>query len=133
MINTQEPLIWPILIYGSAAVLLVMAMIALSFVLGQRSHSAGRGYPYESGINPTGSARLRFGAKYYLVGIIFILFDVEAAIIFAWAVSFRELGWPGFIVAALFIATLALGLIYIWKLGGLDWYRLNRIKRRERE
>ncbi len=103
--------------------MLVTFMVALSYVLGSRRYSLGKDYPYESGINPTGSARIRFNVKYYLVGIFFVLFDVEAAIIFAWAVSFRELGWPGFIEVLLFIDTLALGLVYVWKLGGLDWYR----------
>lgn len=100
---------------------LIAAMIVLSYLLGERHRAPGRNHPYESGVQPTGSARIRYGAKYYLVGIFFILFDIEAAIIFAWAVAFRELGWAGYTVAALFIVTLALGLVYIWKLGGLDW------------
>jgi NADH-quinone oxidoreductase subunit A len=104
-------------------ILLVSGMIALSYVLGERHASPGRNRPYESGIEPTGTARLRYDSRYYLVGIFFILFDVEAIVIFSWAVAFRELGWSGYIVAALFILSLALGLVYIWKLGGLDWNR----------
>jgi NADH-quinone oxidoreductase subunit A len=116
-------LLWPVIVYGGIVVLLVVAMLVLSYLLGQRHTAPGRDIPYESGIEPTGSARVRFGARYYLVGVFFLLFDVEAAIIYGWAVAFRKLGWPGYMEAALFIVVLLLGLAYIWKLGGLDWYR----------
>ena len=122
MAIADRSMIWPIAVYGGIVVFLVAAVVGISYLLGERHNPPGRNEPYESGIEPTGSARLRYGARYYLVAIFFILFDVEAAIIFAWAVAFRELGWPGYIEAALFIVTLALGLVYIWKLGGLDWY-----------
>lgn len=101
--------------------LLVAAMVVLSYLLGERHRAPARNTPYESGIKPTGSARLRYGARYYLVGLFFILFDIEAAIVFAWGIDFRALGWYGYIEALLFIATLAAGLVYVWKLGGLDW------------
>lgn len=117
------PDIWPVLIYGGLVLLLVVGMIALSYVLGERHRALRRDQPYESGIEPTGSGRLRYGIRYYLVALFFLLFDVEAAIIFGWAVAARQLGWPGYILAVLFIATLAVGLVYVWKLGGLDWSR----------
>jgi NADH-quinone oxidoreductase subunit A len=113
---------WPVITYGILVVLLVVAMVVASYLLGSRHRTSGRDIPYESGMQPTGSARVRYGAKYYLVGLFFILFDVEAAIIFAWAVAFREVGWLGYAEAALFILTLFAGLVYVWKLGGLDWY-----------
>lgn len=112
---------WPVLVYGGLVLLLVAAMIVASHFLGERHHAPGRNQPYESGIQPTGSARVRYGIKYYLVALFFLLFDVEAAIIFAWAVAARQLGWPGYVFAVLFIGTLAVGLVYVWKLGGLDW------------
>jgi len=118
----MQTTIWPIIVYGGMAVFLVAAMVILSHLLGERHRAVARNEPYESGIPPTGSARLRYGAKYYLVGIFFMLFDVEVAILLAWAVAFYELGWAGYAAASLFIATLALGLVYIWKLGALDWY-----------
>ena len=121
--ETSASVIWPVLAYGVMVAALVTAIIVVSHFLGERHNPPERNEPYESGIRPTGSARLRYGARYYLVGVFFILFDVEAAILFAWAVAFRELGWAGFIGAGLFIVTLAVGLAYIWKLGGLDWYR----------
>jgi len=129
MMTSNGFLVWPIVVYGGIVVLLVAFMIVLSHLLGERHNPPGRNEPYESGIQPTGSARLRYGSRYYLVAIFFILFDVEAAVIFAWAVAFRELGWPGYFEAALFIVTLALGLVYIWKLGGLDWYPASRRQR----
>lgn len=122
MVPTGSFPIWPIVVYGVLVFVLVAGMVALSYLLGQRHRAPARGEPYESGIEPTGSARLRYGIGYYLVGLFFILFDVEAAFLLAWAVAFRELGWPGYIEAALFIITLAAGLVYIWKLGGLDYY-----------
>ena len=121
MTTSNDVLIWPVLVYGGIVVFLIAAMIVISYLLGTRHRAPGRDDPYESGVKPTGSARLRYGVKYYLVGVFFILFDIEAAIILAWAISFRELGWAGYAAAALFIVTLAIGLIYIWKLGGLDW------------
>jgi len=119
-------MIWPVLVYGGMVVALVAAMIVASHFLGQRHSLPRRDEPYESGIKPTGSARLRYGARYYLVGVFFLIFDVEAAILFGWAVAFRELGWTGYIGAVLFIATLGVGLVFVWKLGGLDWYPGSR-------
>ena len=113
--------VWPVLAYGGMVLLLVAGIIVLSYLLGERHAAPGRNQPYESGIQPTGSARVRYGIKYYLVALFFLLFDVEVAIIFAWAAAARKLGWPGYALAVLFVATLAVGLVYVWKLGGLDW------------
>ena len=118
-------LIWPVLVYGGLVLLIVLGIVAISYVLGERHNPPGRNQPYESGIQPTGSARLRYGVRYYLVAVFFILFDIEAVIVFAWAIVFRELGWPGYMAAALFIITLFLGLVYVWKLGGLSWYSIH--------
>lgn len=123
MNSTYTPVIWPIVVYGGMVFLLVASMVAMSYVLGGRHAQRRRNEPYESGVIPTGSARIRYGAKYYLVGIFFLLFDVEAAVVFAWAVASKELGWLGYIEVLVFILTLALGLVYVWKLGGLDWYK----------
>ncbi|MBI2876576.1 MAG: NADH-quinone oxidoreductase subunit A [Candidatus Tectomicrobia bacterium] len=115
-----EP-IWPFALYGGLVLLLVGAILLSSYLVGERHHQPNRDIPYESGALPTGYARFRYRAHYYLVGIFFILFDIEAVILFAWAVAFRELGWPGYLSATLFIVTLALGLAYVWKEKGLDW------------
>lgn len=118
------------LAYGGMVLLLVAGMIALSYVLGERHSNPARNKPYESGVDPTGSARLRYGLRYYLVALFFLLFDVEAAIVFSWAIAARQLGWPGYFSLVLFIATLVVGLVYAWKLGGLDWAKQPE---RERE
>ncbi len=112
---------WPFFLYNGLVVAVVAATLLLSYILGERHRARGRNLPYESGINPTGSARLRYGAHFYTVAIFFILFDVEAAFLYAWAVAFRELGWAGYLEAALFIVVLFLGLVYVWRRGGLDW------------
>jgi len=127
----MEPL-WPFVLYGALVVVGVAAVILVSHFLGERHRAPGRDIPYESGITPTGTARLRYGAHFYPVGIFFILFDVEAVFLYAWAVDFRELGWAGYAEAALFIAVLLLGLIYIWKRGGLDWSPTRRRIREEK-
>lgn len=115
--------VWPVLAYGGIVLILVAGMIGLSYVLGERHTAPARNQPYESGIEPTGSARLRYGLRYYIVALFFLLFDVEAAIVFAWAVAARSLGWAGYFLAVLFIVTLVIGLVYAWKLGGLDWFK----------
>ena len=70
---------------------------------------------------PTGSARLRLRASYYLVAMLFVVFDLEAAFIYAWAVSVRQTGWAGYIEILVFVAVLAVGLVYLWRAGALDW------------
>jgi NADH-quinone oxidoreductase subunit A len=76
-----------------------------------------------------GNARLRFSAKFYLTAMFFVIFDVEALFLYAWAVSVRESGWPGFIEAAIFILVLLAGLIYVWRIGALDWAPDSRRKK----
>ena len=122
MTTSTEAVIWPVLIYGGIVLILVTGILLLSYLLGQRHSARRRNAPYESGIQPTSTDTPHFDAGYYMVGVFFILFDVEAAIIFTWAVASRELGWAGYIGASLFILTLLTGLVYVWKLGGLDWY-----------
>src|SRR6476469_6098116 len=95
--------------------------MALSYIIGERHRSKATDEPFESGIVPVGLARLRLSAKFYLVAVFFVIFDVEAVFLFGWAVAFRELGWPGYIEAVIFIAILAATLSYLWRLGALDW------------
>lgn len=116
-------MIWPVVVYGALVLALVTMMLVVSYFLGERHQSPERNEPYESGIPPTGSALVRYDVHYYLVGLFFILFDVEAAILFTWAIAFRTVGWAGYVAATLFIVTLGVGLAYVWKLGGLDWYK----------
>jgi NADH-quinone oxidoreductase subunit A len=105
---------------------MVAGMLALSYLLGQRHRERATGEPYESGIVSTGSARLRFSAKFYLIAMLFVIFDLEAVFIFAWAVAFRELGWAGYLGALVFIGVLVAALIYEWRVGALDWGSVRR-------
>jgi NADH-quinone oxidoreductase subunit A len=118
--NYGAPL-WPLIVYFMAVVLLAAMMIGLSYFLGQRHRERATGLPYESGVVSTGTARVRFDIKFYLVAMFFVIFDVETVFIFAWAVSLKEAGWTGYIEILIFTGVLLAALIYLWKAGGLDW------------
>jgi NADH-quinone oxidoreductase subunit A len=113
--------LWPLCIYVALVVLLVAAMLALSYVLGQRHHEHSTDSPYESGILSEGSARVRFSAKFYLVAMFFVIFDLEAIFIFAWAVAVRETGWAGYAEVFIFVTVLLAALGYLWRVGALEW------------
>jgi NADH-quinone oxidoreductase subunit A len=108
-------------VYFAAVVALVTGMIAFSFILGERHREKQTNEPYESGIVSTGTARVRFDIKFYLIAMFFVIFDLEAAFIYVWAVSLRETGWTGYGEMLLFIGVLAAALVYLWKLGALEW------------
>ncbi|MBF0559763.1 MAG: NADH-quinone oxidoreductase subunit A [Nitrospirae bacterium] len=101
-------------------------MLGVSFVLGQRHKERLTGQPYESGIAPTGTARVRFDIKFYLIAMFFVIFDLEAVFIYAWAVSIRETGWAGYAEILIFIFILMAGLVYLWRMGALDWGKIER-------
>ncbi len=101
--------------------LLVGFILGVTHVLGERRHQRGKGIPYESGILPTGSARLRFPIDFYLIAMFFVVFDVAAVFLFAWAVCVRELGWPGYAAIIIFSVETIAGLAYIWSMGAFDW------------
>lgn len=113
--------LWPLCVYVALVVLLVAAMLGLSYVLGQRHHDRSTDSPYESGIISEGSARVRLSAKFYLVAMFFVIFDLEAVFIFAWAVAVRETGWAGYAGAFIFISVLLVSLGYLWRVGALEW------------
>ncbi len=117
--------LWPMLAYFGAALVVVGAMLGISYVLGQRHQERATGMPYEGGMLPTGSARLRLAAPFYLVAMFFLLFDLEAVYLFAWAVSARESGWWGFWEALIFTCVLLVALVYLWRLGALSWASLK--------
>ncbi|HVN72932.1 MAG TPA: NADH-quinone oxidoreductase subunit A [Desulfomonilia bacterium] len=119
--NTGTSPIWPLGVFFSFAVIFIMLMMAVSFMLGQRHAGRVTGEPFESGMPLTGDARIRFSIKYYLVAMFFVVFDVEALFILAWAVSVREVGWTGYIEMVIFIGILIAALVYLWKLGALEW------------
>lgn len=119
--STTGAALWPLAVYLAAVVILVTVMITLSYVLGERHRERQTAEPYESGIVSTGTARVRFDIKFYLIAMFFVIFDLEAVFIFAWAVSIRETGWTGYAEMMLFIGVLAAALVYLWRLGALEW------------
>jgi len=118
---TTQPTLWPLALYTALVFIVVGAMLGLSYILGERHKDRATDQPYESGIVTTGSARLKLSVKYYLVAVFFVIFDLEAAFIFAWAVAFRQLGWTGYLEVVVFIGVLLAGLVYLWRRGALDW------------
>jgi NADH-quinone oxidoreductase subunit A len=122
MLNASpDAVLWPLAVYFAAVVVIVTVMITLSFVLGERHQDRQTGEPYESGILSTGTARVRFDIKFYLIAMFFVIFDLEAVFIFAWAVSIRETGWAGYAEMLIFIGVLVAALAYLWRLGALEW------------
>jgi NADH-quinone oxidoreductase subunit A len=112
---------WPLVVYFAAVLVIVGGMLGLSYVLGERHRERATGEPYESGIVSTGSARVRFDVKFYLVAVFFVIFDLEAVFIFAWAIGIRELGWTGYAEVLVFIGVLFAALVYLWNTGALAW------------
>ncbi len=100
---------------------LASGLIGASFLLGKKVKDKIKDSPYECGIAPTGSARERFSVKFYLVGIVFILFDIEAIFLYPWAVVYRSLRMFAFYEMLLFIVLVLAGFFYVWKKGALDW------------
>ncbi|WP_317175536.1 NADH-quinone oxidoreductase subunit A [Pontibacter beigongshangensis] len=113
--------LWPLLVYGAIVVSLAIFILGLSHLLGERKHDRAKGEPYEGGIVSEGSARLRFSSQFYLIGMLFVIFDVETIFIFSWAIAFRELGWYGYVGVLSFIGLLVVVLIYEWRNGALDF------------
>jgi NADH-quinone oxidoreductase subunit A len=122
---TPQPLeshtLWPLGVYFVAVVIILACMIGLSYVLGERHREKQTAEPYESGVVSTGTARVRFDIKFYLIAMFFVIFDLEAVFIFAWAVSLREQGWPGYIEMMIFIGVLVATLVYLWRIKALEW------------
>jgi NADH-quinone oxidoreductase subunit A len=112
---------FPVLLQILLAAATAAALVTLSWLLGQRTRSRQKDTPYECGIAPTGSARDRFSVKFYLVAIVFILFDIEAVFLYPWVVVYRDLRLFGFFEMLLFIVLIVSGFFYIWKKGALDW------------
>lgn len=135
----HSDVIWPLVLFTAATLGLIALMLGLSYILGGRHDERLGNEPYESGIRPTGSARMHFSPKFYLVAIIFVLFDLEIVFIYAWAIAAPSLGWAGYAAFISFMFDVTLGLIYVWRVGALDWapraprqYRLHAIESNRR-
>lgn len=113
----------PVLVHLVFVVAIAAALLGLSAWVGVKRPSREKLSPYECGIPPVGDARGRFSISFYLVAMLFILFDVEAVFLYPWAVVYKSLKWFGFVEMFLYIAILLAGYFYIWKKGALDWSR----------
>lgn len=118
---TNTTLVWPLMAYAAIVFALAAIIASLSYVLGQRHQDRAKGEAYESGILSTGNARLRFPSQFYMVAMLFVIFDVEAVFIISWAIAFQELGWAGYIAISVFIFILLVVLIYEWRNGALNF------------
>lgn len=117
---------WPLGVYFVIVVLLVVGMLVVSWLLGQRHNERATGLPYEAGIASEGSAHVRISAKFYLVAMFFVVFDLEAVFLFAWAIAARELGWAAYWEVLIFVGILVVALVYLWRIGALDWGAIRR-------
>ncbi len=124
----ETHVLWPLVLYFIVVLVLVATILGLSFILGEHHQEKATGEPYESGIVSTGTARVRFDIKFYLIAMFFVIFDLEAVFIFAWAVALHEVGWAGYIEILIFIGILVAALIYLWRLGALDWETIKQKK-----
>jgi NADH-quinone oxidoreductase subunit A len=119
---TSYPQIYfPVLIQVLIAIAIAAGLVAASSLLGKRARSPLKDSPYESGMAPVGSASERFSVKFYMVGMIFILFDIEAVFLYPWAVVYRKLKMFGFFEMLIFVLLVLVGFFYVWKKGALDW------------
>ncbi len=121
MPTTYQDTYFPVLLQHIIAAAVAAGIIALSALLGKRVRNKAKETPYECGIVPTGSARGRFSVRFYLVAMLFILFDIEAIFLYPWVVVFRELKLFAFVEMVLFVALILAGFFYIYKKGVLDW------------
>lgn len=119
----------PFMIYFALVMFVVISMLTISYFLGQRRSQPAKDMPYESGIVSVGSAHFRVSVHFYITAILFIIFDLEVVFLFAWAVAVRDTGWAGFIEISIFIFVLAAALVYLWRMGALDWR--TQIQRRQ--
>lgn len=111
----------PILIIVTFAILLGVIVVVLGTIFGPKRPSKQKGAPYESGMTPIGPGMRRISVRYYLIAVLFILFDIEVVFFLPWAVSYQDLGWPGFILMIVFVFVIEAAYIYAWKKGALEW------------
>ncbi len=111
--------------YLLLVIAIVGFLLGITHVLGERHMQRGTGHPYESGELPTGSARVRFPADFYLVAMFFVVFDAASVFLFAWAVAARELGWVGYAAMLVFLLETVTALVYLWRTGAFDWGKIR--------
>lgn len=120
-IENVDPALWPLAVWLGIVAALMALVIGLSALIGPRGRALRRDLPYESGMAPTPQGPMRFPVHFYLIALAFLVFDIEAAILFAWAATARDVGWAGYIEALVFSLILLSGLVYLWAKGAFDW------------
>ena len=130
MPTSYTDLYFPVLLQALVAMALAAGLLTASFALGKRVRNKIKDTPYESGITPTGDARHRFSVKFYLVAMLFILFDIEAIFLYPWVVVYRELKMFAFVEMLVFAILILSGFFYVWKKGALDWAEPDRSRRK---
>jgi len=123
----------PFIVYIIGVAVVVGFMVGVTYFMGNRHKDRETDLPYESGIESTGTARIRFSAKFYLVAMLFVIFDLEVVFIFAWAIAGKDLGWTGYGVLGVFVIILVIGLLYEWRVGALDWISTDKKYMRMKE
>ena len=121
VLSPWEPGILALGVFTLMSLVLIIALLFLASWLGEKKPNPEKLRPYECGIIPTGTARFRYPVAFYLIAAFFLIFDVEAAYIFSWAIAFERLGWSGWLQISFFIVILLISLFYIWRKGGLEW------------
>ncbi|MFQ3218372.1 MAG: NADH-quinone oxidoreductase subunit A [Paraglaciecola sp.] len=122
--------LWPILLYFTFTLILLGGVMLLSSVLGPRTRGHSTHLPYESGILSLGNARVKFANHFFLYAIFFVIFDLETLFLFAWAISFEQVGVSGFIEALVFMIILLIALVYLWRIGALNILKRHLPERR---
>jgi NADH-quinone oxidoreductase subunit A len=120
-LSPWAPGLLSIALYSAITLGLLALLLVLTRWLGEQKPDPEKARPYECGVIPTGWARFRYPVPFYLVAVFFLIFDVETALIFSWAVAIKELSWRGWLQISFFIIILLVSLVYLWKKGGLDW------------
>ncbi len=121
MLSPWAPGLFSFALFVAIVLALLGLLLFLTGWLGEQRPDPEKARPYECGVIPTGGARFRYPVPFYLVAVFFLIFDVEAAFIFSWAVAMGDLGWRGWLQISFFIIVLLVSLFYLWKKGGLDW------------
>jgi NADH-quinone oxidoreductase subunit A len=112
---------FPLLVIFALAGTVVLALLLVASKVGPKSTNPAKREPFESGNRPRGDARIRFSVKFYLVAMLFLIFDLEVVFLYPWAIYFRQLGIAGLVQMGIFLGILAIGYIYVWKKGALEW------------
>ncbi|HWP24028.1 MAG TPA: NADH-quinone oxidoreductase subunit A [Candidatus Binatia bacterium] len=112
---------FPLVVMFALAGAVVLALLLIASKIGPRSMNPAKAEPFESGNPPRGDARVRFSVKFYLVAMLFLIFDLEVVFLYPWAIYFRQLGISGLIQMGIFLLILTIGYVYIWKKGALEW------------